>query len=177
MVKILLQAGAKVNQADSKGRTTLIYATHDVKLLEDPFCFDQTNKVQGLKICPIPSMKRCDTACILALLEAGASIMYEIFDVWESVLQGSERETWHLSPGRLLKTVALLPAVHARCVTCTKLLAQPGAYRNSKPQEQAMMLGPHPNLDMWQILRNSYETPIHGDMLKHIVREESVCLF
>ena len=40
MVKVLLKAGAKVNQADSKGRTTLIYATHDVKLTEDPYCFD-----------------------------------------------------------------------------------------------------------------------------------------
>ncbi len=93
-------------------------------------------------------MKRCDTKCILTLLEAGASTTYKIFDVWESVLQGSERETWCLSPGRLLKTAALLPEVHARCETCTKLLVDPGAYRDSKPLEQAMMLGPHPNLNM-----------------------------
>ncbi len=152
MVKVLLKAGAKVNQADSKGRTALIYATHDVKLTEDQYCFNQANKVEGLRICPIPSMKWCNTKCVLDLLEAGATTTYEIFYVWESILEGSEWETWHLSPGRSLKTQALLPAVRARCELCTKLLAKPGAYTSFKPQEQAMMLGPCPNFNMRQVL-------------------------
>ena len=69
------------------------------------------NEVEGLRICPIPSMKQCDAKCVLALLEAGAMMTYEIFDVWESILEGSKWETWHLSLGRSLKTKALLPAV------------------------------------------------------------------
>ncbi len=97
IVQVLTEAGADL---DTKGQTALIYATHDIKVVD----------ASDYDIKPIPSLKHCNQRVIVKLLEVRATVQYKIFDIWGSTHAGTEREAWQLLPGRSLKTVALLPA-------------------------------------------------------------------
>ena len=154
LMESLLEAGALVNSTDNKGRTALIWCTHDVEVEYDPWA-TEVWEYDGLMVQPIPSPKPCNVECVELLMKWGASVHYTIKKVNTHITTSTGDLKRVLLHGKGLVTTALLPAVRAKCCQCTKLFAMTGTVEYHNRIERQRLMGMGSPEEIQTILRNS----------------------
>ena len=119
-MKILLQAGAKVNAADAKGRTPLVHCTHDLDLKLSP---DQIDVMDFTQVhMTYKGSDYCCQECVNLLLSYGAKHTYNIREICQERIQRDLGAITRISHSGITISV-LTNAVQSGCVPCTEALA------------------------------------------------------